>query len=128
VRETVRPSGAWQRLSATPVRGITAALAVRSASADAPLSAAGFSVDIDAEGQGWIRIVDAAGAERVRVVYQAGLASDWSGAPAPLRHGVIRLAAHLYALRSAPEQAGARLEPPAGVSALWRPYRRVRLG
>ena len=42
--------------------------------------------------------------------------------PEPVRHGLMRLAAHMYASRDS-----ALSEPPAAVTALWRPYRRVRL-
>jgi hypothetical protein len=40
-----------------------------------------------------------------------------------LRHGIIRLAAHQYRMR---ESAGADALPPASVTALWRPWRRMR--
>jgi hypothetical protein len=43
--------------------------------------------------------------------------------PEPLRQGIVRLAAHLYAARGEVEAV-----PPAAVAALWRPWRRVRLG
>lgn len=48
--------------------------------------------------------------------------SDWSALPEALRHGVIRLAAHLYR-----DGDGAAAAPPAAVAALWRPWRRMRL-
>ena len=41
---------------------------------------------------------------------------------APLRHGIVRLAAHQYRER---DEGAAVL--PAAVIALWRPYRMVRL-
>ncbi len=43
--------------------------------------------------------------------------------PAPLRQGVVRLAGHLHAHRDETDAAG----PPAAVTALWRPFRRMRL-
>jgi hypothetical protein len=45
--------------------------------------------------------------------------------PAALRHGILRLAAHFYTHRASEGAPGG--EPPAAVTALWRPYRRLRL-
>ena len=120
VRETVVP-GAWRRLSATPVRSIDEVAAVASDGAETPLAPDSYRIDIDAAGDGWVRVPGAE--ERARVRYSAGLATDWNGLPEPLRQGIVRLAAHLYAVRG--EGAAS---PPACVAALWRPWRRMRLG
>ena len=53
----------------------------------------------------------------------APLADDWGEVAAPLKEGIIRFAAHLYADRG----ASALREPPAAVAALWRPWRELRL-
>ena len=52
------------------------------------------------------------------------MATDWNGIPEPLRQGIIRLAAHLFTHRDAAD-AG---PPPTAVAALWRPWRRLRMG
>ena len=52
----------------------------------------------------------------------AGMASDGNGVPEPLRQGIVRLTAYLFNARD-----GSGGEPPAAVTALWRPYRRMRL-
>ena len=52
------------------------------------------------------------------------LAADWNGIPEPLRHGIIRLVAHLFTHRDAAD-AG---PPPTAVAAMWRPWRRLRMG
>ena len=83
------------------------------------LAADAYAIDIDAGGQGWLRVLAPGAAGRARVTYQAGLAADWAGVPAPLAQGVVLLAAHLF--------SGAAGEPPAAVTALWRPWRRLRL-
>ena len=59
----------------------------------------------------------------MRVRYTAGLADEANGVPEAIRHGIVRLAAHLYQKREAHETA----PPPATVTALWRPWRRLRL-
>ena len=116
IRETLTAGGDWQRLGATPVRAIAAVTAL-----DGSTLADSAETDIDANGDGWVR---GRGPEQVRVTYSAGLAGDWNGVPEPLRQGIIRLVAHLYATRDGAGDAG----PPAAVSALWRPWRRMRLG
>ena len=115
VVETIAPGAGWRRLGNAPVVAITEV-------ADAggvALPADAYAIDIDARGDGWVRV---AGGARVRVTYRAGLAVAAEAVPAAIAQGVIRLAAHLYAARDGDAA------PPAAVAALWRPYRRLRLG
>lgn len=124
--EDVLPAAAaWTPLRAEPVRAITG-LAGLPAGGGAPfaLPADAYAVDIDAEGRGWVRATrSGVGAARVAVSYQAGLAADWDALPPPVQQGVVLLAAHLF------DERGGRgaASPPAAVTALWRPWRRIRL-
>lgn len=122
-QETLAAEARWQRLGRAPVRTIGAVEALPAGGGAAALAADAYAIDIDAAGTGWVRVTQAGGAPRVRVAFEAGMAADWAGLPEPLRHGIVRLAAHLYAARGS-EAA----PPPAAVSALWRPWRRMRLG
>ena len=110
--ETLPASPAWTRLGAGPVRAIGGVEA---------LPAHAYAIDIDAAGDGWVRVMRADGAKTVRVSYSAGMAAEAEGLPEALRHGIVRLAAHLYTER------GEGAAPPAAVTALWRPWRRLRL-
>ncbi|MGJ3629190.1 head-tail connector protein [Sphingomonas sp. MMS24-JH45] len=83
------------------------------------LAATAFAVDINAEARGWVRAAGMAGP--IAVTFVAGEATGWAGLPQALRQGVVLLAAHLFA-----DREGART-PPAAVTALWRPYRAIRL-
>jgi uncharacterized phiE125 gp8 family phage protein len=123
VEEVMAASAAWARLGAAPVRSIDGVAALGQNGGASPLAAAAYAIDVDAAGDGWVRVLDAAGAKRVLVSYRAGMAADPNGLPEGLRHGIVRLAAHLYTQRDRVEQAG----PPAAVTALWRPWRRLRL-
>ena len=123
VEEVVAASAAWTGLQAAPVLSIEGVAALGEGGEVSPLAAEAFAIDIDAAGDGWVRVLDADGAKRVRVSYKAGMAADPNGRPEALRHGIVRLAAYLYAHRDEAEQAG----PPAAVTALWRPWRRLRL-
>lgn len=124
--EIVPASAAWQRLAVTPVRAITGVESLPTEGPATALSAEAYAIDIDASGDGWVRIVQPAAAKRVRVSYEAGMADSWADLPEALRHGILRLTAHLYTHRDAPGSKSAS-EPPAAVSALWRPWRRMRL-
>lgn len=119
VRETIS-AGAWVRLEARPVRAIEAVALLAADGSESALAADAYRIDVDAAGDGWVRL--SGGAGRLAVRYRAGVAADWNGVPEPLRQGIVRLTAHLYGERSGTEP------PPAAVTALWRPWRRMRLG
>ena len=119
--EMIAASGEWQRLTLNPVRSIDLVEAIAADGSAVVLPASDYAVDIDARGDGWVRIVGAVDG-RIRVSGQAGMASDANGVPEPLRQGILRLVAHLFATRD-----GGDGEPPAAVTAMWRPYRRMRL-
>lgn len=133
----------WQRLHLTPVQSIDSVETVDSNGVATLLSATGYAVDIDSTGDGWIRLnqvpanlfyalaVDPSADGwvglppanlKVRVSGTAGMAQDENGVPEPIRQGILRLVAHLFTSRD-----GEGGNPPAAVTALWRPYRRMRL-
>ncbi len=115
-------SAAWQRLALGPVRAITGVAALTDGGAETALAAADYAIDIDAAGDGWVRLLRLGEAKRARVRFTAGMSADWNGVPEPLRHGIVRLAAHLYL-----ERGAGTAVPPAAVAALWRPWRRLRV-
>jgi len=123
VEETLPASAGWTRLGAAPVTAIDGVAALAADGATIALAIGDYAVDIDAAGEGWVRLLRAIGEKRIRVAYRTGMASDPNGLPEALRHGILRLAAYLYANRDS-EPAAA---PPAAVTALWRPWRRLRL-
>lgn len=119
----VPASGEWERLPLTPIRSITQVDAVDVSGDATPLTASAYAVDIDSSGDGWVRLIQSNDVRRLRVSGSAGIADEENGVPEPIRQGVLRLVAHMFAARD-----GASGEPPAAVTALWRPYRRLRLG
>ena len=121
-RETVRADGGWQRLSARPVSAILGVDAVGPDGAAEALPVNAYSVDIDASGDGWVRARPLSGQRVLAVRYRAGMAEDADGLPEPIRQGIVRLAAEHFSARG-----GEVASPPAVVSALWRPWRRMRL-
>lgn len=130
--ETVRAGREWRRLTTCPVRAIGAVSRLSFDGVASLLPVGSYAVDIGADGDGWVRVMQAdsgtgigagigAGiGERVRVDLTAGIAESWEDLPDPLKQGIVRLAAHLFA-------ENASEAPPAIVSALWRPWRRMRI-
>jgi uncharacterized phiE125 gp8 family phage protein len=121
-QETIPGRGEWQRLALTPVRSIETVEAVGTDGAASLLPAGAYAVDIDSAGDGWVRMMQGLGEARLRVSGTAGVAADANGVPEPLRQGIVRLTAHLFNARD-----GSGGDPPTAVTALWRPYRRLRL-
>ena len=115
----------WQALSARPVHAITGVTKIASDNTATPLAAEAYEIDIEADGTGRVRLRHPSQARTIAVRYTAGLAPDWSALPAPLKQGIVRMAAHGWRARDVED--GAAGEPPAAVAALWRPWRRMRL-
>lgn len=120
--ETLAGCGEWRRLSPTPVRSIDVVETIAEDGSATVLAAGSYAVDIDSAGDGWVRMMPGLGTARLRVSGQAGMAADSNNVPEPIRQGIVRLTAHLFNARD-----GGGGDPPAAVTALWRPYRRMRL-
>lgn len=121
--EIVAAFGAWQCLETRPVRAITAVAAIGKDGTRAPLASAQYEIDLDAAGVGRVRLLAPVAVRSIAVSFAAGIAADWASTPDGLRHGVIRAAAHLYQDRGGAPAA----MPPSSISALWRPWRLLRL-
>lgn len=114
--QRLEPRVEWQRLAVQPVRTV-----VEVRDGDTVLPVDGWAAHADAGGTVWVRLAALGTAPVVR--FRAGMAADWNGIPEALRHGIVRLAVHLFTHRDAAD-AG---PPPAAVAALWRPWRRMPL-
>lgn len=106
-----------------PVRSL---LSVETVSADGSRSSVAseeFQFGTEASGVGTVDLKITSNAEFVAVQILAGIAPSWSEMPKSLRQGIIRLAAYYYRDRDHERAA----QPPASVTALWRPWRVMRL-
>ena len=116
--------GRWLALSTRPVLSISLAEGIPAESPRFALAANAYAIELDADGGARFRLIRQGAAGRIAVRFTAGLADEWAALPEAIRHGVIRLAAHLYRQRDEGNASGA---PPAVVAALWRPWRRMHL-
>ncbi len=117
--------GCWLRLTADPVQAITAVAALAPDGTRTPIPSDAYAVELAPDGSARFRLLRQGGAQRIALTLTAaGMASEWAALPEAIRHGAIRLAAHLYRER---DGEGGTATPPASVAALWRPWRRVRL-
>lgn len=116
--------GRWQRLATRPVQAIVSLEGIPAEGARFALAADAYALDLEAEGSARIRLISQGAAGRIAVRFTAGLAAEWTQLPESLRHGVIRLAAHMFRSRESESAAPAA---PTAVIALWRPWRRFQL-
>lgn len=121
-RETLDVARGWQTLGTAPVAAITDVQGIAADGTSFALASTAYAVDLVANGEGRVRVLDPGSASRIDVRFTAGMAASWSDLPEPLRQGIARLAAHGHLARDNGDAA-----PPAMVSALWRPWRRVRM-
>lgn len=127
VCEELLPASAdWQQLAARPVQAITQLTGVPAEGARFALAVGSYEIELDADGAGLVRVINQGAAGRITVLFLAGIAPNWTDLPEALRHGVLRLAAHQYRTRE--DLSANAATPPAAVAALWRPWRRLRLG
>lgn len=121
--EDVAADGRWAELGGRPFAAWHEAAITRPPAQRRVLEAECYVLEPRGDGSARIRIAGAMGVPMAEIVYEAGLADDWSALDPGLRHGIVRYAAELYRQR----ERGETDRPPAAVTALWRPWREVRL-
>jgi uncharacterized phiE125 gp8 family phage protein len=124
VRERMPADGRWRRLARAPVAGVDGVDLLAADGAPTPLVGEAWAVEQADVGEARVRVVGGPADQLAQVRYRAGVGADWNAVPEPLRQGIVRLVAHLYAHRDA---AAGGAPPSAAVAALWRPWRRMRL-
>ena len=126
VEERLPPQRGLQLLASRPVREIAAVELIASDGSSAALSASDYTAEIAACGTAGFRLLVPVQGRALAVRLMVGIASDWASLPPPLRHGIIRLAAHHYRERDSGGQRAAA-PPPVSITALWQPWRLMRL-
>jgi uncharacterized phiE125 gp8 family phage protein len=123
VEERFPPQRGRYHLASRPVQALVAAESVSVSGTRTTIAASGYRFEVCATGMATFDLQTDLDAQFMAVEIVAGIAPDWASLPGPLRQGIIRLAAHYYRDR---DHEGA-VQPPASVSALWRPWRITRL-
>lgn len=128
VEEITPLAGGWQELVSRPVREITGAELIKADGTREVIAALTEALEWRISGSACIQLQRPLEGQGMALQLVVGVAEDWSGLPAPLRHGIIRLAAHHFRHRDSHGETSASAAPPASVTALWRPWRDVRFG
>lgn len=125
VEHLISPKYGWKNLASRPVKSLVSVELVAEDGSRTPLDASAFVFDLEAGSSARFELKQNLSGQSIAVQVTAGIAPDWASMPAPLKQGVIRVAAHHYRDRDAPGDRNS--PPPASVAALWRPWRIVRL-
>jgi len=118
----VAASREWRCLPVRPVAAISEVAGIGGDGVATAMPSSAYAIDIDASGDGYVRVTAPGPLTRLDVTVSAGMAADWASVPMVVRQGVVMLATHLIGRRDA------AAAPPAAVSALWRPFRRIAIG
>jgi uncharacterized phiE125 gp8 family phage protein len=123
VEEVVALSGDWQELVSRPVRDLTGAALIAADGSRQAISDLAEALEWRITSGACARLLEPFEGRGMALTLDVGIAADWASLPAPLRQGIVRLAAHHFRDRDGKATA----VPPASVTALWRPWREVRL-
>lgn len=127
VEEVIAPQSGWQELASRPVRAVTGAALIASDGTREALALPTDVIEWRISGSACVQLLRPFDGRGIALQLVVGIADDWEAVPAPWRHGIIRLAAHHYRDRDRDRDTKASIAPPASVTALWRPWRNVRL-
>ena len=127
VEERLDPRAGRSVLLSQPIAALVTAEIVAQDGSRTPLDSGDFEFALDASGCGSFNLFADADGQAIAVRVQAGLSTVWEDLPAPLRQGMIRLSAFQYRDRDRPGGSKSAALPPASVSALWHPWRAMRI-
>lgn len=127
VEEIIPLAAGWQELASRPVQELTAATVIAADGTRSPLGPLAEALEWRIGGNACVRLLRPVAGHNLALQLVVGIAADWDSLPAPLRLGIVRLAAHHFREREGPNTTRPSAVPPASVTALWRPWREVRL-
>lgn len=123
VEEIVPLDGGWRELVSRPVQALLSAELIADNGTRTSIAEPEYALELRTAGCACVQLLQPLEGRGVALQLTVGIAEQWSALPAPLAQGIIRLAAHQYRDRDSKSAA----IPPASVTALWRPWRQVRL-
>ena len=123
VEEVVPLVSGWQELVSRPVHAITAAARIAEDGTRETIALPSDALTWRTARSACVQLLRPFEGRGIALQLAVGIAEDWASLPAPLAQGIVRLAAHHYRDRDGKAAA----VPPTSVTALWRPWRNVRL-
>lgn len=123
VEEIIPLSCSWRELASRPVIDIAGASQIAVDGTRQAITPLAEVIEWRIAGSACVRLRQPLEGRGLALQLVVGIAGEWDSVPPPLRHGIIRLAAHHFRDREGKSAA----VPPASVTALWRPWREVRL-
>ncbi|WP_299194979.1 hypothetical protein [uncultured Erythrobacter sp.] len=127
IEEWAPPRAGRATLTTRPITSLVSVELIVPGANRTALDASQYQVEFEASGTASIELHSSLDAQAVAVRVRAGIAGSWETVPAALKQGIIRLAAYYYRDRDRTGGGKADTPPPASVSALWRPWRNLRL-
>lgn len=127
IEEWAPPRAGLSVLTTRPVTSLVSVEVIAPGANRTALDASQYQVEFEASGTASINLVSSLDAQAVAVRVRAGIAGNWESVPAALKQGIIRLAAYYYRDRDRTGGGKTDAPPPSSVSALWRPWRTLRL-
>ena len=127
VEETIPLIGGWQELVSRPVSALSSAAVLGDNGLRTPITTLSDALAWRISSTACVRLLRPFEGQGLVLQLVTGIAADWISLPAPLRQGIIRLAAHHFRERDGASANKTGSVPPASVTALWRPWREVRL-
>ncbi|EAQ28341.1 hypothetical protein NAP1_12118 [Erythrobacter sp. NAP1] len=115
------------QLSARPVASLATVEVVAQGGSRMALEAESFSFELQQDGTACFQLYREVEGQAIAVRVRTGIAGTWNDIPGPLKQGIIRLCAFEYRERDRVGESKSLSIPPASVSALWRPWRGVRI-
>lgn len=125
VEELVPVKAGKSRLASRPIQSLDGVELVSQDGTRSPVEDSAFTIGFEAGGSADFVLRKSVEGRAVAVRIVAGLASDWTALPGALKQGIIRMAGYSYRSRSSDDRGKAL--PPTSVTALWRPWRVMRL-
>lgn len=127
VEERLPPRSGRHMLRSLPITSLVSAEILVPMANRATLDADKFAMEFGPSGDATFELFESVAGQAIAVRIRAGIAGTWETVPAALKQGIIRLAAFHYRDRDRSGAAASDGEPPASVTALWRPWRSLRL-
>ncbi len=127
VEEHLPVRGGSYDLKSRPVRALLNAELVAQDGTRNAIDTGDLGFVLHSDGTARVESAPAFEGRAISLHLDVGLAADWATVPASLRQGLIRLAAFEYRYRDQAVGDKPQAVPPASVTALWRPWRQLRL-